>query len=172
MNAVIIHTLRQRSQWIVSRPQGHGQSHGQSQGQNKKSSERQIYITLLLVTFTFLTLTTPSYLLILFWDTFADTIPYFYASYHLSYSVVEKTYNTNNAINFFLYIMSGQKFRTDLVKLFRYKCHKPPLDGSASVTLSTVTSSIPSKWTQTKYSLIEFHFSSIRRMEHEIRKNP
>ena len=63
----------------------------------------------------------------------------------LFYSVVEKTYNTNNAINFFLYIMSGQRFRTDLVKLFRCNGNKPPLDGSASVTLSTVTSSVPLK---------------------------
>ena len=145
MDTVIIHTLRKRSQWTIARPQGHGQSHGQSQGQNKKSPERQIAIYLLLVTFTFLIFTTPSYLLILFWDTFADTTPYFYASYHLFYSVVEKTYNTNNAINFFLYIMSGQKFRTDLVKLFIFKCLNPPPGGSASVTVNPVTSSVPVK---------------------------
>ena len=30
MNTVIIHTLRKRSQWVVSRPQGHGQSQDQS----------------------------------------------------------------------------------------------------------------------------------------------
>ena len=138
MNSVIIHTLRKRSQWIVSRPQSQGQ--GKSQGQSTRSSERQIYITLLLVTFTFLVLATPMYVF-LFWDKFAPgTTPYFYASYHLFYNVVQKVYYTNNAINFFLYIMSGQKFRTDLLKLFRCKCHKLPPDHSESVTVNTVMS--------------------------------
>ena len=86
MNAVIIHTLPKRSQWIIARPQGHGQS----QGQSSRSSESQIYITLLLVTFTFLILAIPMYMLI-FWDKFAPgTTPYFYASYHLFYNVGEK----------------------------------------------------------------------------------
>ena len=30
MNIVIIHTLRKRSQWMIARPQGHGQSQGQN----------------------------------------------------------------------------------------------------------------------------------------------
>ena len=150
MNTVIIHTLRKRSQWIISRPQGHDQSQGQIQGQSSMSSERQIYITLLLVTFTFLALSIPICSLI-FWDKFSPgTTPYFYASFHLFYNVGEKTYYTNNGINFFLYVMSGQKFRTDLVQLFRCKCQNPPPDGSVSVTVNNVTSSVPSKWTRTK----------------------
>ena len=109
MNTVIIHTLRKRSQWIVSRPQGHGQS--QSQSQSSTSSERQIYITLLLVTFTFLIFSIPISGLF-FWDKFAPgTTPYFYASYHLFYNVGEKMYYTNYGINFFLYVMSGQKIQ-------------------------------------------------------------
>ena len=141
MNAVIIHMLCKRSQWIVSRPQGQGQS----QDQSTRSSERQIYITLLLVTFTFLILAIPMYVLI-FWDKFAPgTTPYFYASYHLFYNVGEKVYKTNNGINFFLYVMSGHKFRTDLVKLFRCKCQNPPPDGAVSGPVNNVTSSVPLK---------------------------
>ena len=34
----------------------------------------------------------------------------------------EKSYYTNYAINFFLYVISGKKFRTDLAKLFG--CYK------------------------------------------------
>ena len=41
--------------------------------------------------------------------------------------------------------MSGQKFRTDLVKLFRSKCLNPPPGGSASLTVNPVTSSVPVK---------------------------
>ena len=49
---------------------------------------------------------------------------------------------TNNGINFFLYIMSGQKFRTDLELLLTRKGYKTPPD---SVELNTITSSITSK---------------------------
>ena len=58
MNSVIIHTLRTRS-LIVVKDQGQGRSEGQSS--KLKNSEKQIYITLLLVTFGFLILSTPSY---------------------------------------------------------------------------------------------------------------
>ena len=138
MNGVIIHTLHKRSQWIISRPQGQGQS----QGQNTKSSERQIYVTLLLVTFVFLILSTPMFAAIL-WDKYSsNTTPYFYASYHLFYHVVEKVYFTNSGINFFLYAMSGRKFRADMAQLFKCKSNNQPLDGSSSVTVNTVASSV------------------------------
>ena len=133
MNAVIINTLCQRSHWIISK--------SQSQGHSTKSSERQIYITLLMVTFSFLTLTTPLHGM-LFYTTFASgTTPYFFASFHLFYNVGEKVYYINNGINFFLYVMSGQKFRTDLVRLFTCKAFKNPPD---SVELNTITSTISS----------------------------
>ena len=139
MNTVIINKLRKRSQWIVSKTER------QTQGQNTKNSEKQIYITLLLVTFTFLILSTPLHALIV-WDRYVTgTTPYFYASYHLFYHVVEKVYYTNNGINFFLYIMSGHKFRADLVKLFRWKCNTSSPDGSVSADMNTVTSSVSFK---------------------------
>ena len=40
------------------------------------------------------------------------------AEYFLFYNVAQKLYYTNNGINFFLYVMSGTKFRTDLIGLF------------------------------------------------------
>ena len=51
--------------------------------------------------------------------------PYFYAGYHLFYQVGEKTLYTNHGINFFLYVISGQKFRTDLLTLFKCSRNKP-----------------------------------------------
>ena len=54
MNSFIIHTLRTRSNLRESAvSEGQGQSRGQSQGQKKKTSERQVYLILLLVTFAF-----------------------------------------------------------------------------------------------------------------------
>ena len=81
MNCFIIHTLRKRSSVLtkmMSRIEGQGQSEGQSrkiknsedQGQSEgqsrrmRNSERQIYIMLLLVTFGFLTLTTPAWAMV------------------------------------------------------------------------------------------------------------
>ena len=43
------------------------------------------------------------------------------ASFHLYGSIAHKTYFTNSGINFFLYVMSGRKLRTDLVNLFKCK---------------------------------------------------
>ena len=138
MNAVIIYTVCQRSRWITSKSQGPGQI----QGQNTRNSERQIYITLLLVTSGFLILTTPLHVM-LFWITFTSgTTPYFYASYHLFYNVGEKVYYTNHGVNFFLYVMSGHKFRNDLLKLLRCQNSKHLLD---SIDGNTITSSISSK---------------------------
>ena len=120
MNSVIIHTLRQRSKIDLSRSQVQGQVEGQNP--KGKNSELQIFIMLLSVTFAFLILTTPMYVLIFYVNFYHGNTPYYYAGYYLFYSIGEKTFFTNNGINFFLYVMSGQKFRTDLVKLF--KCNK------------------------------------------------
>ena len=42
-----------------------------------------------------------------------------YSGYYLFYHVAQKLYHANYGINFFLYVTSGQKFRSDMVKLFR-----------------------------------------------------
>ena len=129
MNSFIIHTLRTRSVSNLKATSGDNsgnQNQGQGQGQNTKmkSSEKQIYITLLLVTFAFLILTTPSYVLflyVMFYD--YQQSAYSFAGFFLFHNVGQKTYYTNYGINFFLYVVSGQKFRTDLVNLFKVcKC--------------------------------------------------
>ena len=74
MNCVIIHKLRNRVNGMVNRDvpteKGQGQSQGQSQGQIKasklKTSDKQTYMILLLVTFGFLILNTPAYIFFLF----------------------------------------------------------------------------------------------------------
>ena len=130
MNIVIIRTLHKRTQSnlmksVMSQGQGHneGQGENNAQGQGKsshmKNTDQQIYTMLLLVTFSYLILTTLSYIMLLYVN-FGDPLqsPYQYAAYILFYQVGEKTYYTNFGINFFLYVLSGQKFRKDLVNLF------------------------------------------------------
>ena len=121
MNSVVIHTLRKRSHLnLRTTNEGHGE--GQGQKSKAKQPERQIYITLLLGTFGFLILSTPVYAMVFYINFFSGNTPYFYAGYHLFYQIGEKTMYTNHAINFFLYVISGQKFRSDLLTLF--KCSK------------------------------------------------
>ena len=42
-----------------------------------------------------------------------------FADFTLFYSVAQKTYYTNYAMNFFLYVISGKKFRADFVQLVK-----------------------------------------------------
>ena len=113
MNSFIIHTIRNRQSLVAS---------GQTE-QRSKSSETQIFIFLLLVTFSFLLLNTPSYtfFLVNMIIDFSQS-PKSQAGIHLFDAITEKTWYTNNAINFFLYIMSGTKFRKDLIQLFGRYC--------------------------------------------------
>ena len=69
MNTVIILTIHSSSSFrqkqrreMYSQGKGEGHNEGHDKSSKIKSSERQVYITLLLVTFGFLILTTPAYL--------------------------------------------------------------------------------------------------------------
>ena len=120
MNSVIIHTLRNRKilkETIEMNKLDQGQ--GQNQGQRTKNTETQIFIILLLVTFTFLVLVTPAYIFFILNVTINfTTSPLLYSGYFLFSNAAQKMYMTNYGINFFLYVISGKKFRTDLKKLF------------------------------------------------------
>ena len=116
MNSFIIYTLRQRFKNKLTRSEGQGQT--QSQGQSNTLYQRQIYVMLLLVAFAFLIMTTPVYVTILWQSFYFRPTPKLIATSYFLFSVSDKIYFTNNGINFFLYVMSGQKFRTDLRSLF------------------------------------------------------
>ena len=85
-----------------------------------KSSDKQIIIMLLSVTFSYLILMIPSFSMASY-AAFVDyqSSPKLFAGFHLIFAIGEKTYFTNYAINFYLYVISGQKFRGDLLTLFR-----------------------------------------------------
>ena len=153
MNCVIIHTIRSSAKFRtkldpVPEKNSHGQ--GQSQGQiaKTKSSENQVYIVLLLVAFGFLILTTPGYLLFLFIMVVDfTTSPKVYAGFYLFFNVAQKLHYTNHGINFFLYVMSGQKFRRDLIKLFNVKDSHHKEMNSGDTVISTVCDSKTTKVT-------------------------
>ena len=112
----------------VPAEKGQGQSQGQSQGQIKaskhKTPDKQTYMILLLVTFGFLILNTPAYLFFLFVMIVDFTkSPILFSGYHLFYHIAQKLNNTNHGINFFFYVISGTKFRSDFVRLFRIENH-------------------------------------------------
>ena len=122
MNCFIIHTIRNRAKLKGKQPLKEEKGEGQDQGHKVKSSETQVYVILLLVTFAFLILTTPAYVFFLYVMVvdYGKT-PESFAGFYLFYNVGQKTYYTNYGINFFLYVISGGKFRADLIKLFRRK---------------------------------------------------
>ena len=80
--------------------------------------EIHVYVILLLVTFAFLILTTPGTIILLYIiQVDIDTSPEAYAKFYFLESFTEKLFYTNCCINFFLYVISGRKFRKDLVNL-------------------------------------------------------
>ena len=124
MNSFIIHTLRNRTQSLkIEAPH----DNNQDQGKGMKTSEKQVFAILLLVTFGFLILSTPMYMyftLNLFIN--FTSSPSIFAVNHLVTNIAQKLHYTNHGINFFFYVISGQKFRTDLTKLFKRDCTKIP----------------------------------------------
>ena len=121
MNSVIIHTLRKRSTLLLTRSKtlDEGQGHNEGHLSKMKSSEKQTIIMLLLVTFGYLVLMIPANGMTLY-PIFVDfsSSPKLYAVYFLFMSIGIKTFYTNYGINFYLYVISGSKFRSDLLKLF------------------------------------------------------
>ena len=86
------------------------------------SRDRNAIVTLLLVSFTFLLLSTPHFVKVaLFSMTNGTSTLSRQADYSLLFQVSRKLYFTNNACNFFLYCLSGTKFRNDVIGLFRGK---------------------------------------------------
>ena len=117
MNSVIIHTLRLRSKLNLTDSGNNVKTKGLHN--TGRYSERQVITMIFLVTFAFLILNVPSRALdfYLLFSNGGDT-PGYYAGFHLFYHLGNKSCITNHGINFFLYALSGKKFRTDLKNLF------------------------------------------------------
>ena len=79
-----------------------------------KSAENQLTIMLLLVTTLFLILLCPTYFRFIYLLFAKRETPLDYAKSLLISQITAQLYITNSGINFFLYCLSGKKFRDDL----------------------------------------------------------
>ena len=73
---------------------------------------------LLLVTTLFLILVCPTYFRYIFLILVKRDTPFMFALSVFMYQLSSKLYATNSGVNFFLYCISGQKFRNDLKEIF------------------------------------------------------
>ena len=136
MNYVIIRKVRRSHKMFGN---NEGQVQGQIQGntafskreQNMKNTEKQLTFMLLLVTTLFLILLFPTYARFVYGTFVTRDTPTKYASFMLFHQVSSRLYVTNNGINFFLYCISGQKFRNDLKELLICSQFLTHVDGNA-----------------------------------------
>ena len=103
-----------------------------------KSAENQLTKMLLLVTTLFLILLIPIYFRFIYLTLVKRDTPAKFAGSFLFFHIAHKLYSTNNGINFFLYCVSGQKFRNDLKEIL----YCTENSGSASITSTTSMTSV------------------------------
>ena len=91
----------------VVRSGNKGEGQNADQATKLKSSDNQMFVLLLLVSFAFLICTIPQYSLLLY-TSLLDyrRSPPLLAGFHLHHSIGQKAYYTNYGINFYLYIIS------------------------------------------------------------------
>ena len=103
-----------------------------------KNAEHQLTIMLVLVTTLFIILLLPIYIRIIYVSFVVATNSSEYASSILFFQITYKLLTTNNGINFFLYCISGTKFRNDLKEVF---CGTRQSSGSSLETVCSKLSS-------------------------------
>ena len=82
-----------------------------------KSAENQLTMMLLLVTTLFLILLCPTYFRFIYLVFAKRDTPFEYAKSMIIFQISGALYITNSGINFFLYCISGQRFRNDLKEI-------------------------------------------------------
>ncbi len=121
MNLVIIQQVKRSHQRFGERNSStEVQSYNnpaQQRLKTQKNVENQLTRMLVLVTSLFLILLVPTYVRFIFLTIFVTDTPEKQAAAILLYHISAKLYNTNSGLNFFLYCISGNKFRSDLKEL-------------------------------------------------------
>ena len=138
MNSFIIRTLQKRMIKKISLRAD------QDDNQNKsKNPERQVYVVLLLVTFSFLILKTPGYLffIINLIGNFT-TSPKVFAGYYLYSNIAQKLHVTNYGINFFLYVISGRKFQLYLRNITTLQGKRSNMSGQSETDVSSISTCV------------------------------
>ena len=121
MNFVIVKTVKNSRKMFTTSAVSKGTEKdiGQDKRQKTmKSAENQLTIMLLSVTICFLILLVPAYIRFIYLTFVQRDTPSKYASSMLFFQITYKLYTTNSGFNFFLYCISGKKFRDDLKDLF------------------------------------------------------
>ena len=118
MNSVIVQTVRKSRKMFRSTVTTNAGREKETRQRTMKSAENQLTIMLLLVTMLFLILLLPTYIRFIYLTFIERDTPSKYASSMLFFQITFKLYTTNNGINFFLYCISGKKFRADLIEIF------------------------------------------------------
>ena len=123
MNSAIVHEVRKshnrfRNHESVKELENQNFA-GQGRHRPRKSVENQLTVMLLLVTTLFLVLLIPTYGRFLYFTSVNRDTPE-RATATLFLHLSTRLYFTNSGINFFLYCISGKKFRKDLKKLLSF----------------------------------------------------
>ena len=119
MNFVIVKTVRNSRKMFRANDTNTGM---QTRQRKMKSAENQVTIMLLLVTTLFFILIFPTYFRFIYLLVAKRDTPVQYATSMIIYQISYKLYATNSGINFFLYCISGQKFRNDLKEILCQVC--------------------------------------------------
>ena len=112
MNCVIVNEVRKSQKKFAK-----DKKKATNKGSRHKSMTNQLTTMLLLVTTLFLMLHLPSHLRSIYQTFTKRDTPSKYASSMLFVEIAFELYTTNSGINFFLYCISGQKFRNDLKEI-------------------------------------------------------
>ncbi len=108
---------------------------GHSKEERRRSVENQLTTMLLLVTTLFVVLMLPTYARFITFAFVPRGTPRRFAALQLFYHISHKLYHTNNAINFFLYCISGSRFRRDVRAILR--CGDGDGEGGSGASSST-----------------------------------
>ena len=122
MNYVIVKSVRKSRKMFAANERRTSEDVDQgmdTRQKNLKTAENQLAVMLLLVTTLFLILLCPAYFRFIYLMLTTRDTPFEYAKSILLFQITSKLYITNSGINFFLYCISGQKFRNDLKELLR-----------------------------------------------------
>ena len=116
MNYVIVQTIKHSGQMFGPKFKyiSHTKKGMDTRQRNMKSAENQVTIMLLLVTTLFIVLQIPTYTRHIYMAFVAQDTSAQFASFILFSFITYALLVTNNGINFFLYCISGHKFRDDL----------------------------------------------------------
>ena len=125
MNYVIVKTVGSSQKMFSANNTTTGSGKAQetdTRSKSMKNAESQLTIMLLMVTTLFLILLCPTYIGFIYLTLVERDTPLKYANSLLFFQISFKLYTTNSRVNFFLYCISGQKFRNNVKEILCYCC--------------------------------------------------